>query len=377
MKSTTHSKAGRRARRAWVAGLATVGCAAVAATSALAGSSTLQTALKPYLSKPTSIGSYSSLKKAPPKGKVVAYLGTSEVSNVIVGKAVAQVAALAHWKEYTISYDPANPATFISAMQQAVQKHANYVMEAGTPLPPQVVSMAQQNHIKIALDAVYPVPSPAGPVIDVADGYAQDYLMGKLTGEEFALATHGKGKAIEEAIPQYPILDAFKAGFQAAIKADCTHCSVVETDVSLTQFAAGQLQSIVVNSAKAHPGYNYIVFDDGPFADGISSALSAQGLSGIKLLGEAGDTTGFQGIQSGQSLAWTGYSVPFDSYEMMDAAFRNAEGMKVPKTDYTQPTQVVTKSNVAGVLPTLNNTQGGWVLPTNSVAQFKKVWKLG
>lgn len=376
MKSNKHKKTGL-GRRSLIAGVATAGCAVIAASSAFAGSSSLQTALKPYIAKPTAIGAFPALKKAPKKGVVVAYLGTSEVSNAIVGKGVQQAAAAAGWKEYTISYDPANPATFIQAFNQAVQKKAKYVMESGTPLPSQVVSEAAADHIKIALNAVYPVPSPLGPVIDVSDGYTQDYLMGKLTGEEFALATGGKGKAIEEAIPQYPILDAFKAGFQAAIKADCPKCSIVETDVSLTQLAAGQLQSIVVNAVKSHSGYNYIVFDDGPFADGISSALSAQGLSGIKLLGEAGDAAGFDGIQSGQSLAWTGYEVPFDAWEMMDAAFRNSEGVAVPKADATQPTQVVTKANVAGVLPTLVPSEGGWVLPTNAFSQFKKIWKLG
>jgi hypothetical protein len=376
MQSTTNSKAGRRVRRAWAAGLAVVGCAAIAATTALAGGSSLKAQLAPYIAKPTTIGKFRALKSKPKKGIVVAYLGTSEVSNVIVAKGVAQAAAAAGWKEYDISYDPANPATFISAMQQAVQKHAKYVMEAGTPLPPQVITLANQNHIKIALDAVYPVPSPAGPVIDVSDGYAQDHLMGKLTAEEFAYATGGKGSVLEEAIPQYPILDAFKAGFQSTLKSVCPKCHIDEVDVSLTQLGAGQLPSIVVAAAKSHPNDKFIAFDDGPFADGISSQLSAQGINGVKLLGEAGDAAGFQGIQSGQSLAWTGYEVPFDSWEMMDAAFRNSEGMKVPSADATQPTQVVTKANVAGVLPTLVPASGGWVLPTNAFSQFKTVWKL-
>jgi hypothetical protein len=366
-----------RSRRAGVVGLAIAGCAALAATAAFAASPSVQTALKPYFAKPTSIGNFPMLKKAPPKGRVVVYLGTPEVSNQIVGKAVQRVANLAHWKYYYVSYDPANPATFLQAFNAAIAHRANYVMEAGTPLPTQVVSLATAHHIKIALDAVYPVPSPLGPVIDSSDGYAQDYLMGKLTGEEFIVASHGHGNVVEEAIPQYPILDAFKAGFQTEVRSKCPGCKFAEADVSLTQFAGGQLQSIVVNAVKAHPGYKYLVFDDGPFADGITQALAAQGIAGEQILGEAGDTVGFQNIQRGTNLAWTGYSVPFDSYEMMDAAFRNSEGMKVPAADATQPTQMVTKANVNGVIPTLNNNLGGWALPANSFTQFKSVWRLG
>jgi ABC-type sugar transport system substrate-binding protein len=366
-----------RIRRAWVVGVVIAGWGAVAASAAFPSTPSLQTALRPYYARPTSIGNFKALKKPPPKGTVVVYLGTQDVSNQIVGNAVQQVAGLARWKYYYALYDPATPATFLQAFNVAIQHHANYVMEAGTPLPAQVVQLATAHHIKIALDAVYPVPTPPGPVIDSGDGYAQDFLMGKLIGEEFIIASHGHGNVVEEAIPLYPILNAFKAGFQNVVKANCPACKIAETDVSLTQFADRQLQSIVVNAVKAHPGYKYLVFDNGPFADGVTKALSAQGISGEQILGEAGDTLGFENIQRGTNLAWTGYSVPFDAYQMMDAAFRNSEGMKVPAADATQPTQVVTRANVAGIIPTLNNALGGWALPANSLQQFERIWHLG
>ena len=120
-------------------------------------------------------------------------------------------------------------------------------------------------------------------------------------------------------------------------------------DVSLTDFAAGNLPKIVVSTVQAHPSAQYIVFDDGPFADGITSALSAAGISGKKILGEAGDAAGYAAVKAGTELSWTGYSVPFDSWEMMDAAFRNAEGLKVPGADAQQPTQIVTKANAGSL----------------------------
>jgi ribose transport system substrate-binding protein len=365
----------RRASRACAALLATAGCMAVAASSAAASSgvAAAKAQLSQFTAAPTSIGNFPPLKTAPPKGKTVVYLGTSEVSNTQVAAAVKQVAALAHWKFFLVSYDPANPATFLSAFNTAIAKHANYVLSTGTALPPQVISEATAHHIKIALDATYPTPV-AGPVIDSSDGYTQDHLMGELVADEFVVDSHGTGKAVEEAIPQFPILTAFSAGFKKVVSADCPKCSVVTANVTIPQLLAGQLNSVVVSAVKSNPGYNYLVTDDGPFFDSIQSALSAAGISGEKILGEAGDQTGFTALKAGTELAWTGYSVPFPAWEMMDAAFRDAEHMKVPKADATQPTQLATHAT-AGSIKLFPNL-GGWNYPTDGLKQLEAVWHL-
>jgi hypothetical protein len=356
--------------------LTAAGCLALAASSASAASGVAgaKAQLKAYAAAPTSIGNWPALKTAPPKGKTVVYLATSEVSNVQVAAAVKQAAALAHWKYVSVSYDPANPATFLSAFNTAVTKHANYVMEAGTPLPPQVITEAKAHHIKIALDAVYPA-AITGPVIDSSGGWAQDHLMGELAADEFIVDSKGAGKAVEEAVPQYPILTAFSAGFKAAVTKYCPNCKIAMANVTIPQLAAGQLTSVVVSAVKSNPGYNYLVTDDGPFFDGIQSALSAAGITGEKILGEAGDQAGFTALKAGTELAWTGYSVPFDSWEMMDAAFRDAEGMKVPKADQTQPTMLATHATAGSIklFPSL----GGWNYPTNGLQQLEAVWHLG
>jgi ABC-type sugar transport system substrate-binding protein len=370
-----------RVVRGCAAALATAGCLAVAASSAAAaggaaaasGLAAAKAQLKGYVAKPTSIGTFPALKSAPPKGKTVVYLGTSEVSNTQVAAAVKQVAALAHWKYFLVSYDPANPATFLSAFNTAIAKHANYVLSTGTPLPPQVLTEARAHHIKIALDATYPATLNS-TVIDSSDGYTQDHLMGELVADEFIVDSKGAGKAVEEAVPQYPILTAFSAGFKSTVSKDCPKCSVVMANVTIPQLAAGQLNSVVVSAVKSHPGYNYLVTDDGPFFDGIQSALSAAGISGEKILGEAGDQTGFTALKAGTELAWTGYSVPFPAWEMMDAVFRNAEGVKVPAADATQPTQLATHATAGSIK--LYPSLGGWNYPTNGLQQFEAIWHI-
>jgi len=364
--------------RAAAATLATVGCLGVAVAEATASTGPAKTApatlIKEYVAKPTSIGTFPSLKTAPPKGKVVVFLGTGEVSNVQVANGVEQAAKAAGWKYFEASYSAANPSSMVAALNIAIAKKANYVMEAGTPLFSAFTSAASAHHIKIAVDAVDPV-TIGGPVIDSSGGAAVDSRMGQLTAAEFISNSGGKGVAVEEAVPQYPILTTFARGFKSYVAKWCPKCKIIPSDVSITDLAAGKLASDVISTVKANPSAKYVVFDDGPFADGFSSALSAAGISGIKIMGEAGDAAGFAALKTGGDLSWTGYSVPFDSWEMMDAAFRNAEGLKVPGADAYQPTQLATKANAGSIqlIPSI----GGWNYPSNGFAQFKKIWKLG
>ena len=162
--------------------------------------------LAKYTSAPTSIGNFSPLKTAPPKGKTVVYLGTSEVSNTQVAAQVKQVASLAGWKYYAVSYDPSNPATFIAAFNTAIAKGANYVMESDTPLPPQVLSAAAAHNIKLA--AVNVIPQKLNStVIEISAGYKPLYLQGELIADEFIADSNGKGKAVYLQLPQYASLD--------------------------------------------------------------------------------------------------------------------------------------------------------------------------
>jgi ABC-type sugar transport system substrate-binding protein len=247
-------------------------------------------------------------------------------------------------------------------------------MEVGTPLTQQIIVNAAAHHVKLALDAVYP-GAVSGPVIDSSAGYSQLNLMGKLVADEFILASAGRGKAIEEAVPSLPLLTAFRSGFQSQVRANCPRCRVSVVNVTTDQILAGQMASVLVAALRRDPAYSYLVFDNGPFADGITTKLSAAGLSDIHVLGEAGDLTGLQALEQGSELAWTGYSVPFAAWQMMDAAFRDAEGMRIPAADSTEPTQLVTQANVARL--GLNTESGGWNYPTDGLSQFRRLWHLG
>jgi ribose transport system substrate-binding protein len=332
------------------------------------GVATAEAKMKDFLAAPTQINITTPLKSPAPSGKTVIFVGTSEPSNVQAQQAVAQAASAVGWSYSEISYDPANPATLQAAFESALAKHPDYVVEAGVPtslIPQSTIQQFQQAGTKLVVTASYP-STLTSTIIGGTDGYANDYQMGQELAYYFVADSGGKGNALIEHVPSYPILDAFTTAFTTTVKSLCPGCTYQFVNITLPQLAAGQTTSLVVSSLRRAPAVKYLVFDDGDFADGITSALSAAGLSGIKVIGQAADAQGLAGLRAGTEAAWTGYSATYEGYETVDAMIRNAEGMPNAPNEDVQPTQLLTPSTVGSA--------SAWDLPGDALAQFTKLW---
>jgi ribose transport system substrate-binding protein len=338
------------------------------ASSGSASTSAAAAALTPYKALPTSINITTPLSSAPPKGKTIVMLGTNNPSNVIIQQGLAKLTKMAGWNYSLVTYDPANPGTFTQAETTALAKHPQYLVEAGLPLTASQLAMAKSAGAKWILDSVYPV-SVTPPVIGQVDAYAQDALMGKIIADYFVSDSGGKGNAVIEHVPSYPILDGFTTGFANEVKAQCPACKMSTTDITIPDLTAGKASGELVSALRSNPSANYLVFDDGPFADGITSALSAAGLSKVKVIGEAADTAGIAALKNGTEAAWTGFDPGYQAYEDMDIAFRDAEGATIPVSqEAVQPTQLLTKETIGSTT--------NWSAPTDAEAQFLKLWHL-
>lgn len=325
--------------------------------------------LKTFLAAPDKINIATPLKSPAPSGKKVIFVGTSEPSNVQVQHAIQQAGKAIGWSYSEISYDPANPATLQAAFESAIAKHPNYLVEAGVPttlIPKSTISQIQHAGIKLAITASYP-SALTSTIIAGTDGYANDYQMGQELGYYFVSSSGGKGSALIEHVPSYSILDAFTTAFTKTVKSLCPKCTYQFTDITLPQLAAGQTTSLVVSALRRDPSASYLVFDDGDFADGITSALSAAGLSKVKVIGQAADAQGLAALRSGTETAWTGYSATYAGYETVDAMIRDAEGMSPAPGEQIQPTQLLTHATVGTASP--------WDLPSDALAQFLKLWR--
>lgn len=343
-----------------------------ATASAAAGSgstSAAAAALTPYMTLPTKINITTPLTSAPPTGKTIVMLGTNNPSNVLIQQGMQKLATMAHWNYSLVTYDPANPGTFTAALTTALAKHPQYLVEAGLPLTASLDAMAKSAGAKWILDSVYPA-TVAPPVLAVVDAYAQDALMGKIMADYFISDSAGKGNAVIEHVPAYPILNGFTNGFQKEVSANCPGCKTSITNITIPDLTAGKLPSTMVTALQQNPSANYLVFDDGPFADGMTSALAAAGLSSkVKVIGEAADQAGIAALKSGQERAWTGFDPSYQALLNMDIAFRDAEGMPIPVSqEALQPTQLLTKQTIGSTT--------NWTAPSDAQAQFLKLWHL-
>ena len=318
---------------------------------------------------PTKINITTPLKAAPPSGKSIVMLGTNNPSNVLIQQGMQKLAAMAHWNYSLVSYDPANPGTFNSALTSALAKHPQYLVEAGLPLTASQLAQAKNAGAKWILDSVYPA-TVKSPVLGVVDAYAQDALMGKIIADYFVSDSKGKGNAVIEHVPAYPILNGFTDGFQKEVKAQCPGCKTSITNITIPDLVAGKVPSTLVSALRSNPSANYVVSDDGPFFDGLTSALAGAGLAGkVKVIGEAADQAGIAGLKNGTEHAWTGFDPSYQAYLNMDIAFRDAEGMSIPiAQEALQPTQLLTKQTIGSAT--------NWSAPTNTQAQFLKLWGL-
>ena len=355
--------------------------ASSSATSSSSGSSpsssggvaAAQAQLQKYEAAPTQITIQTPLKSKPQGSKKLVMLATADPNNVKLQQSLKSLASLVGWSYDQVSYDPANPATFIAAVDNAITKKANYIAEAGIPLTPAVINKVKQAGAKLVLTSVYPA-TVADPVIVDANGYASDHLMGTVLADFFIGDSNGKGNVLVEHIPAYPILGGFTDGFQAEIHSKCPDCKVKIINITIPDLAAGKVPSIMVSALRSNSDANYMAFDVGPFAAGINSALSAAGFSGkVKIIGEAADEAAIAALKSGQQTAWTGFSPVYSTYVMMDAMLRDAEGMPIDvKQSAIQPTQILTHDNITSTV----GSSSEWNEPKDGLDQFKKLWQV-
>ena len=355
---------------------------ATTATTATTGSSnsspsggvaTAEANLKQYEATPTKIVHTGSLSSPPPTGKSLVMLGTTDPGNVVIQNGLKELANLAHWNYSQVSYDPANIGSFNAAIDTALSKHPNYVAEAGLPVTSQALQKVQSAGAKWVITAVCPV-TVKPPIIAASNGCSNDAEMGRVLAYYFVSDSGGKGNALIEHVAAYPVLTAFTDAFTATVKSLCPSCKTQIVNITIPDLAAGKIPSRMVSALKTNPDANYLVFDYGPFAEGINSALNAAGLGGkVKILGQAADAGAIAALKSGEQAAWTGFDPGYQPYAMFDAMFRDQQGLPINQTEQAlQPTQILTKSNINSV----NIQNGFWSEPADTPSQFKALWHM-
>ncbi len=330
-----------------------------------------QAILTQFENTPTAIPVTTPLKTPAPKGKTLIFLTQGNVPGVVkLGDGEKAAAAAIGWNFSEINYDQSNPASLQSALSTALVKHPTVVSLTGTD-PSQIGASTLAAYGKAGVPIVDSTASgvtltktiigdPAG------DPTYQNYA--KVAAAWFVVDSGGKGKALVANVQGITILKTYANAFVSEVKQLCPGCSAKIVPVPIASALGGQEQPLVVSSLRSNPSYKYVFYDDGDFAIGINSALSAAGLTGIKVGGSDFQPEQAKALSSGTQAAWTGENLVNTGYTAVDVALRWVEGMPTTEDANPQPTQLLTKDKIGGLVD--------FQQPGDALSQWKKLWQV-
>lgn len=326
-----------------------------------------------YAVAPTALAVTEALPAAPERGKSVVFLQCEVQQCADGGKGFAAAAAAVGWKVKTLGWKSTDPATLVAALQQALTLSPKPYAVSLSGLPEVVWAKEKTAYAKAG---VLMVPWSLGPVtVDktvIGNILAPEdsMLQGKLLADWFITDSQGKGKVLQQDIPQFPTIGEVGSGFRDEVSAACPDCKVTKLDVTGTQVASNGVTSAIVSALQRDPSIGYVAASDIALAPGLPAALKAANLTKVKILGGAATPTDEQNVRDGTVAAVTKNDLVYCGWLVMDALVRHAAGLSFPPNDGGLPQQILTKATVG---PAGTTT----LVPAGYPDLFKKLWQVG
>ena len=301
--------------------------------------------------------------KAPAGKRVVAVTCSSQGYGCVQGGIGVQEAAKALGWNVTVADGKGDPATWNSAIQQAVTAKADGIVLLA--VDPQLVAGA----LAKAKAADIPVVSTFIPKLGSAtvDAYAStDHAQGgKILADWIIKDSGGKAKVLMLDEKAFPELVKRNTALLDELRAACPECSVVDTVEFNIGTMAQQLAGAVTSSLQRHPDVQYVVapFDSsGIFAgQGIRQAGKA---GAVKMVGAEGDPNGIEGVQSGGQAVDLATVPPWGGWAAVDLLVRHMAGS--PVENAVLPQRLFDKSNVP--------SGKGWTGDVDYQASYRELW---
>jgi ribose transport system substrate-binding protein len=375
MKSNTPKIAsGRRAVMlvsvlAVTASTVLLGGAAAEASTRDSSLATAAALVKKYEEAPSSIPQTVPLEHTVTKGRTFVSLECDNTQCADVNAGVHAAAAAIGWKVVTIDYQTANPATLVTAFQQALQYHPVAVDEIGTGYSQWKSVIPAYKKAKVPIIAANSGPMPLKfPITTVVASPAYT-IPASVIAAWFITASRGTGQALIINVPSFPVLAETANSVASTIRKDCSECKSTVLAASLTEIGSGGLVPAIVAALKRDPGIKYVISTNGDFIDGLAPAIQSAGLSGIQIGSTGGGIVNEQDILAGKESATLPWPGGIEGWGIIDAVARDSEGMTVPDGDSNLPIQLLVKSNVGTPTESL-------VEPANYEKQYEKLWKV-
>ena len=339
--------------------------------NAAAQTAAAKTAVAPFLKAPTTINQTVPLTAKIPTDKpwVIITCELPQCQTISGGAQAAAKAAGVPTK--LLSYKTTDGTTLVSAMKQALADKPLAVSPIGftqstwASLEPQFASA------KVIITPMSVGDTTPGNTVTQGASSQLDYSAGGKTMANYVIAdSNAKAHVLVQDVPAFAVLKAYGDGFKAQIKSGCSACKVSDLDIAPAQLATNSVVPAVIAALRKDTSIKYLVATDGAFLVGITTALKAAGVSGIKVVGGSPDINNLTAVKNGQQTAWTGAAENQTGWVGLDIIGRTVNKMTVPSADGGRVTQVLTQDNVGTPSAT------GLSAPTDYKSQYLKLWGL-
>ena len=349
---------------------------AVSADPAGSGSGEVQAAqakVDEFVQEPTDIRINTPLKVKPESGKTFVWMKCDVGQCSVIAQGLKEATEAAGWKYEERTYKSADPASLVTAMQEALRLDPAAVGLSGLPRAvwESAATSYQEAGVPIIVGYVGGGDNVKAPVIGEVGGDADVAEYGEMIGQWFIADSGAKGQAVLLSVNDFPVLKTFSQSFMDTVKSGCAECKVTEVNATIPQVFGGQTVPPLISAIQKDPKINYAITSNMPFVTGIKAQLSAAGLEDrVKIAGESADVEGLTLLKNGTYRASTGLALNYTGWLMMDMALRHEQGMEIPADGGGLPKQLLLPDGDFAI-------QESYDKPTDFREQFKQLWQVG
>lgn len=347
---------------------------AQAASGGTTVSSALKTRVQALLASPTGIGRTTPLTHKPAANKLIVGIETPIATALVTGAGQAAGARLLGWNYKTIQ-EGTGPGDPEQALNLAIALKPSGIIYYTAPRQSMAAGLAKAKAagIPIVTSATPDANPPTAPIIAQYNNSAAMLApLGSGLADYVAVNSNLSAHVALVTLPLYSVLQTFDNKFQSELKTDCAQCTVTQVPQQLTDLGTVTPTS-VVNAVRRNPQINYVIFDCGCAATGVSAALRAAGLNSVVLGGEGPLTTSIKELQQGENEAWAALPLESMGYGLIDSFARYFNGQSLNPIVTEPPSwQIVTRSNIASAH---FDSQGNYIGYSDYATAWANLWK--
>jgi ABC-type sugar transport system substrate-binding protein len=335
----------------------------------------VESAVRPYESLPTSLpASYKPLAHRPaPGGTIIELVNGESIGDLTTGNAMKAAAAAIGWTGKTIVYDGTVQDLNLK-YAQAIEEKPTAIIEGGIPSADfrDQEAAAQRAGIITVVNTTADTPNlQTGP--DVVNTGPQTFAQAGVINANLMLADAGCKPASALTVTlAFPILDYTVSSFASTVARACPGCKVKTVTLQVADTDTPAATTAIVSALQADPSIKYVFAPTAVAVDGLSAALAAAGISGVKIFGAVPAQQALHGLQAGTNSWWVTLDPTLEGWIETYSVLQFIDnGRKSPVTLNDYPFGVALPSNVSKSASTFP------VHPTNYQQLFEQLWKVG